>query len=233
MRPLPTTPCRRTEAFTLIELLTVIAIIGILAAILIPTVAKVRNAASKATVVSNFRQIGNAVLMFASDNKDRLPGPQTDNAGWSFLSGQQLLAPVEVAVARTYLHAPFATSIGTYLGVTKATALGSERYVCRQYLSPAFLAASAESPWPNDKIFIMGLTVNTVITPFGTSQRRAMTLGALNAQVPISRRYMLREGIGNSITAPLHGDGYVAVYFDGHVGFIRKNDSAGINNSLL
>jgi prepilin-type N-terminal cleavage/methylation domain-containing protein/prepilin-type processing-associated H-X9-DG protein len=60
-------------AFTLIELLTVIAIIGILAAILVPTVAMVRESARKAHCVSNLRQIGVASLLYASQNNDRLP----------------------------------------------------------------------------------------------------------------------------------------------------------------
>ena len=60
-------------AFTLIELLTVIAIIGILAAILIPTVAKVRNTAQAARCVSNLRQIGQHITLYAGDNKGQLP----------------------------------------------------------------------------------------------------------------------------------------------------------------
>jgi prepilin-type N-terminal cleavage/methylation domain len=64
--------CRRS-AFTLIELLTVIAIIGILAAILIPTVGRVRSKARTAQCVSNLRQIGLACLLYADDHKGLLP----------------------------------------------------------------------------------------------------------------------------------------------------------------
>jgi prepilin-type processing-associated H-X9-DG protein/prepilin-type N-terminal cleavage/methylation domain-containing protein len=54
-------------AFTLIELLTVIAVIGILAAILIPVVGRVRDAARSAVCISNLRQLGQASLVFEHD----------------------------------------------------------------------------------------------------------------------------------------------------------------------
>mgnify|MGYP001286519576 CR=1 FL=1 len=75
--PLRLAPGRnpRRSAFTLIELLTVIAIIGILAAILVPTVGKVRATAQKSACMSNLRQVGIALLAFAMDNKaGGLPG---------------------------------------------------------------------------------------------------------------------------------------------------------------
>jgi prepilin-type N-terminal cleavage/methylation domain-containing protein/prepilin-type processing-associated H-X9-DG protein len=63
----------RRSAFTLIELLTVIAIIGILAAIIIPTVGRVRQSAKSAQCLSNLRQMGMGFTLFAADNKGRLP----------------------------------------------------------------------------------------------------------------------------------------------------------------
>lgn len=53
-------------AFTLIELLTVIAVIGILAGILIPTVSAVRNSASKAKTKVQFAQFAAAIESFRS-----------------------------------------------------------------------------------------------------------------------------------------------------------------------
>lgn len=58
---------RRNRAFTLIELLTVIAIIGILSAILIPTVSVVRQKAGSARCLSNLRQIALAGYLYAQD----------------------------------------------------------------------------------------------------------------------------------------------------------------------
>lgn len=61
------------SAFTLIELLTVIAVIAILAAILIPVAGAVRDRANSSKSVSNLRQIGNAVALFTNENKGTFP----------------------------------------------------------------------------------------------------------------------------------------------------------------
>lgn len=64
---------RFTEGFTLIELLVVIAIIAILAAILFPVFARAREMARKAVCLSNLKQIGSAVMMYAQDYDESLP----------------------------------------------------------------------------------------------------------------------------------------------------------------
>ncbi|RRK01460.1 prepilin-type N-terminal cleavage/methylation domain-containing protein [Opitutaceae bacterium TAV4] len=71
----PPRPC--SSAFTLIELLTVIAIIGILAGIMIPTIGKVRRTANDAQCKTALRQWGMAIQLYIDDNKGRLPGPCT------------------------------------------------------------------------------------------------------------------------------------------------------------
>ncbi len=59
--------------FTLIELLVVIAIIAILAAILLPALAKARNRAKDAQCLSNEKQIGTYMQIYADQNKGTLP----------------------------------------------------------------------------------------------------------------------------------------------------------------
>ncbi len=62
---------KNSRAFTLIELLVVIAIIAILAAILFPVFAKAKEAAKKTQDLSNIKQIGTAIQLYAADYDDR------------------------------------------------------------------------------------------------------------------------------------------------------------------
>jgi prepilin-type N-terminal cleavage/methylation domain-containing protein len=77
-------------AFTLIELLTVIAIIGILAAIVIPTVGTVREKAQRAVDANSIREILKAAQIYAGENQDRLPDPQPTSIPNSVLNAPQL-----------------------------------------------------------------------------------------------------------------------------------------------
>jgi prepilin-type N-terminal cleavage/methylation domain-containing protein len=103
---------KRWSAFTLIELLIVIAIIALLAALLLPTLGRVKNLSKSADCLNNLRQWGMATHLFAVDNDDLLPPDGTPNAevspnkephGWYIDLPRVLRIP-------TYLEMPWRTN---------------------------------------------------------------------------------------------------------------------------
>lgn len=64
---------QKIQGFTLLELLTVVAIIAVLCSILIPALHGVRFSAQQASCASNMRQIGSALLLYAAANDNKLP----------------------------------------------------------------------------------------------------------------------------------------------------------------
>lgn len=91
------------RAFTLTELLTVIAIVGVLAAILIPSVAKARATASKATCAGNLRHLASASLVFANDHKKQFPTRDTTKH-WNDWTHVHVYSQADYVLFRPYLE---------------------------------------------------------------------------------------------------------------------------------
>src|SRR5438270_9321582 len=66
-------PCRERRAFTLVEVLVVIGIIGVLLSILMPVLSKVRQQAYAAKCASNLHTLGQAWQMYVNANRGTCP----------------------------------------------------------------------------------------------------------------------------------------------------------------
>jgi len=87
---------RRPRGFTLVELLVVVAIIAILAAILLPAFARAREFARRSVCLSNLKQLTAAALMYADDHDETLPLV----AGGSNVSTGHPISPTRYALCR-------------------------------------------------------------------------------------------------------------------------------------
>ncbi len=81
----------RTRAFTLVELLAVIALVGVLAALLVPALEQGREAARAAACATNLRQLAAAALSYAADHGGEFPWGMRSEGGettcWDFTVG--------------------------------------------------------------------------------------------------------------------------------------------------
>ena len=103
-------------AFTLVELLLVLAIIGVLAALSLGELSKLGASSDRSNALSNMRQIGTGITLFAADNDGKLPGP---------------LWPGQLAQFDPARSGRLVRELALYLGIPTPTAPKSKPYSSR------------------------------------------------------------------------------------------------------
>jgi len=228
------TPPNRTvrraarQAFTLVELLVVIAIIGILAALLLPAFAQAKATAHRCGCVSNLKQIGIALQMYAEDAEDKLPGPLWYGQPYEYDQTTTNNLPYYLC---QYLSTPSPSATVSVSGV---------------FLCPGYRRLAPPAPPGAERV---ALIVNRdidpapgpIVRPFGYPQRGGneardpLKLSGLEAHGPRSSLYALTDADKcNSPAAdnpwysqlpgkPVHGNYRNGLYFDWHVEAMRAH----------
>ena len=210
----------RIAAFTLVELLVVIAIIAILAAMLLPVLAKAKQKAQRTQCLDNLHQIGLALQIYANDNQDHFPYPNwaNSNPGW-------LYTPVQ--------NRPPVPDLAGY----QSGQLWSSIQNMHVYWCPADVTNSAASSWPGrvDKLstYIMngaacgfiGLNPPYKLT---RAQRDGIILwepddkqGTPSAVYGDASSYPYYPGTGDYGMSQRHLPGCNLLFIDAHVEFMR------------
>jgi len=151
---------KQRKGFTLIELLVVIGIIAVLLALLVPVLSPIRERTSRVICLSNQRQLGMALLLYAREHDNQTP-PAYPVDSWTNQTWRESLMPY-VGEKKIYLcplipkkslrggsYASY--GINAYIGERSAVGLSPAQYI---YLSQARFPArtisigeNAEGDW--------------------------------------------------------------------------------------
>jgi prepilin-type N-terminal cleavage/methylation domain-containing protein/prepilin-type processing-associated H-X9-DG protein len=196
------------KGFTLIELLVVIAIIGILAGILLPVLSRARESARRTQCMSNIKQIGMGLTMYANENNESFPS-STANAMLSL----NLLYPDYVSDPRTF-NCASDTSVTTITqaGITSASTTFTKNQCSYGYDNTHTQADDADVAIAADRPF-----------------------NAAGATVPSANTNSPNHGgtAGSVAAGDTAGRGQNVVYVDGHVEFVNSYNAGWYDSTGL
>ena len=201
------------EAFTLVELLVVLAVIGILAALSLGGLSKLRASSDRSKAISNMRQIGTGITLFAADNDGKLPGP---------------LWPGQMPQFDPARSGRLVRELAPYLGIPTPTAPKVEPL----FVPPAYRKAVSASFLDSARTYVLNMSIadaDQILVPWGnlatSPASQPLKLAAIPAQAwgfsdadALHPRVVGAPWATNTPPKPVHTPKRLAWFFNGSVG---------------
>lgn len=209
----------RTTGFTLVEMLVVVAVIAILAALFIPILRNVMNQSSRAKAAGNFRQLGASIMTYTADHDGRLPGPLQQNQRSGY---------------RKSLGNGIGVKLWEYMNITEP----SDDFQNLPLLTVSALSNwkySAGDPYPSAYYVIRDAPMpgGDVVHPFGLGGANRREPAKISQIPKPASTWAIWEkgGLGDPIltnrknfSEPIHGKLRVVLFLDGHVEVVPSEE---------
>jgi prepilin-type N-terminal cleavage/methylation domain-containing protein len=209
-----------SAAFTLFELLLVIAIVAILTALVMPAIGRLRQTSQRAAAISNMRQIGSAIHLYAGE-KGTLPGP---------------LWPGQMPLLDPARSGRLVRELAPYLGIP----VPAKPQLVDLFVPPAYRRAPGAPALENARTYVMNMAVSAegeLKNPWGSLADATPGAPLPPAAIPagawafsdadrLHPRVMGAPWRANTPEAPIHSPRRLALFFDGHVDGISDDELA-------
>jgi prepilin-type N-terminal cleavage/methylation domain-containing protein len=202
----------RRRAFTLVELLVVLGVLAILAALSLGGLSKIGALSDRSKAASNMRQIGTGITLFAADNDGKLPGP---------------LWPGQLAQFDPTRSGRLVRELAPYLGIPTPTAPKVESL----FVPPAYRKAVSATFLDSARTYVLNMSVregNQTLIPWGNLASSPSTQPLKLASIPVQAwgfsdadalhpRVSGASWAGNTAPKPVHTPKRLAWFFNGTV----------------
>jgi len=232
------------SGFTLIELLVVIAIIAILAGILLPVLIGVRDKADSTKCCAGLGQVGVAIVNYAADHNDELPGPLSEAQYPEWEEGDEKTKGSLVRVLEKYLDTSDKEKNSASKGEKASVMLcPSWARVMKTRKAPVYIMNFEDRLEDHDNRPPWGDVANdtppvrkTMLTAWRDTN--PLTKSEDREMVNLTQRWAMKDADqedfrgapkqpdfkGELTPKPVHGDHRNALFYDFHVGKLDLDD---------